>query len=41
MEDLSTQLKNLIANDKYEITSLSNMSALIFNSLSNVSWAGF
>ena len=38
---LVSQLGSLISNDKYEITSLSNMSAFIFHSLPNVSWAGF
>ena len=41
MDTLPTQLESLISKDKYEITSLSNMSALIFNSLQGVSWAGF
>ena len=41
MDTLPTQLESLISKDKYEITSLSNMSALIFNSLQDVSWAGF
>ena len=41
MDSLKTQLENLIAPDKYEVTSLSNMSALIFYSLPDVSWAGF
>ena len=41
MDTLPAQLESLIAADKYEITSLSNMSALIFNSLQDVSWAGF
>ena len=41
MDLLAEQLESLISSDKYEITSLSNMSALIFNSLPDVSWAGF
>ena len=41
MDTLPEQLENLISPDKYEITSLSNMSALIFNSMPEVSWAGF
>ena len=41
MDTLPSQLENLISKDKYEITSLSNMAALIFNSLPEVSWAGF
>ena len=41
MDTLPAQLESLISVDKYEITSLSNMSALIFNSLQDVSWAGF
>jgi GAF domain-containing protein len=41
MDILVEQLESLISPDKYEITSLSNMSALIFNSLPDVSWAGF
>ncbi len=41
MDTLPSQLENLIALDKYEVTSLSNMSALIFYSLPDVSWAGF
>ena len=41
MDTLPAQLESLISADKYEITSLSNMSALIFNSLQDVSWAGF
>ena len=41
MDLLVEQLESLISSDKYEITSLSNMSALIFNSLPDVSWAGF
>ena len=41
MDKLPEQLENLISPDKYEITSLSNMSALIFNSMPEVSWAGF
>ena len=41
MDTLPAQLVSLISVDKYEITSLSNMSALIFNSLQDVSWAGF
>ena len=38
---LVSQLESLISNDKYEVTSLSNMSAFIYHSLPNVSWAGF
>ena len=41
MDTLPSQLENLISKDKYEITSLSNMAALIFYSLPEVSWAGF
>ena len=41
MDTLPSQLENLIALDKYEVTTLSNMSALIFYSLPDVSWAGF
>ena len=41
MDALPEQLENLISPDKYEITSLSNMSALIFNTMPEVSWAGF
>ena len=41
MDSLKSQLENLIAPDNYEVTSLSNMSALIFYSLPDVSWAGF
>ena len=41
MDTLPEQLENLISPDKYEITSLSNMSALIFNTMPEVSWAGF
>ena len=41
MDTLLAQLENLIAADKYEVTSLSNMSALIFYNLPDVSWAGF
>jgi len=38
---LPAQLESLISQDKYEITVLSNTSALIFQSLPEVSWAGF
>ena len=41
MDTLPIQLEGLISNDKYEVTSLSNMSALIFYNLPDVSWAGF
>ena len=41
MDTLPSQLENLIALDKYEVTTLSNISALIFYSLPDVSWAGF
>ena len=41
MDSLKSQLENLIAPDNYEVTSLSNMSAFIFYSLPDVSWAGF
>ena len=41
MDSLKSQLENLIAPDNYEVTSLSNMSALIFYNLPDVSWAGF
>ena len=41
MDTLPEQLENLISPDKYEITSLSNMSALIFYNMPDVSWAGF
>ena len=41
MDTLPEQLESLISLDKYEVTSLSNMSALIFYSLPEVSWAGF
>ena len=41
MDTIPSQLENLIALDKYEVTTLSNMSALIFYSLPDVSWAGF
>ena len=41
MDSLVEQLESLISKDNYEITTLSNMSALIFYSLQDVSWAGF
>ena len=41
MDTLPEQLESLISLDKYEVTSLSNMSALIFYNLPDVSWAGF
>ena len=41
MDTLPEQLESLISSDKYEVTSLSNMSALIFYNLPDVSWAGF
>ena len=41
MDTLPIQLEGLISNDKYEVTSLSNMSAFIFYNLPDVSWAGF
>ena len=41
MDSLVEQLERLISKDNYEITTLSNMSALIFYSLQDVSWAGF
>lgn len=41
MNLLTQQLKYLIENDQYEITSLSNMASFIYNELEDVSWAGF
>lgn len=38
---LVKQFESLIYDDEYEITSLSNISALLFQSLENISWAGF
>ena len=38
---LTEQLESLISLDKYEVTSLSNMSAFIFYNMPDVSWAGF
>lgn len=41
MNLLTQQLKYLIEDDQYEITSLSNMASFIYNELEDVSWAGF
>ena len=38
---LTEQLESLISLDKYEVTSLSNMSSFIFYNMPDVSWAGF
>lgn len=39
--ELNSQLKALIGGVPHEIANLSNASALLYNTLSNINWAGF
>lgn len=40
-EELAIELKAISENVKYEITVLSNMSALIYDALDDLNWCGF